>query len=93
MYNVLIMNETHIGLTHHQIHALSDAGRKLYNAMFDYCTYAADPQYRTLHHFRQQIAALPAADQCALIAYFNADPAIQHHHMTCSAWEYFAAPY
>lgn len=93
MYNVLIMNDARIGLTDNQIDDLSEMGRRLYNNIFDYCTYASDPQYQTLHRFRQQITQLPAPDQHILIAYFNTDPAIQDHNMKTSAWEYFAAPY
>ena len=93
MYNTLIMNDAHIGLTHNQIDALSEMARQLYNNIFDYCTYAADPQYQTLHRFRMRIAALPVTDRDALIAYFNADPAIQDPNMTVPAYEYFAAPY
>ncbi len=88
-----MMNETRIGLTHEQIDDLSEPGRRLYNNIFDYCTYASDPQYRTLHRFRQQIAQLDARDRDVLIGYFNTDPAIQDHNMTVSAWDYFADPY
>ena len=87
------MMESRIGLTDDQIDALSETARQLYNNIFDYCTYAADPQYHTLHKFRVRIAALPVADRDALIAYFNADPAIQDSNMTVPAYEYFAAPY
>ncbi len=73
---------------------LSDTARTLYNCIFDYCTYAADPQYRTLHAFRARIARLEnAAERDILIAYFNSDPAIHDHNMTVPAWQYFADPY
>lgn len=74
--------------------SLSDTARSLYNTIYDYCTYAADPQYRTLHTFRNCIAKI--ADQrerAMLIDYFNTDPAIQDHNMQTSAWEYYAQPY
>lgn len=74
--------------------SLSDEARSLYNQIFDYCTYAADPQYQTLHTFRNRIARL--ADERAramLITYFNTDPAMQDHNMQTSAWEYYAQPY
>jgi len=87
------MNDAHIGLQFDQIDALSDAARELYNAIFDYCTYAADPQYQQIHRFRKRIAALPLRDRDALIAYFNAEPAIQDHNMQVPAWQYYADPY
>lgn len=87
------MIESRIGLAPDQIDELSEQARQLYNNIFDYCTYAADPQYATLHKFRVRIAALPAADRDALIQYFNTDPAIQDHNATVPAYEYFAAPY
>ena len=87
------MIESHIGLAPHQIDALSVQARQLYNNIFDYCTYASDPQYQTLHRFRMRIAALPATDRDALIQYFNTDPAIQDPNATVPAYEYFAAPY
>ena len=83
-----------VGLPAETIMSLSDAARTLYNCIFDYCTYAADPQYRTLHAFRTRIAHMEnAAERDILIAYFNADPAIHDHNMTVPAYEYFAAPY
>ena len=87
------MNEPRIGLEDAQIDALSETGRRLYNNIFDYCTYASDPQYQTLHKFRNRISHLDERDRAVLITYFNADPAIQDHNMTVPAWEYFEAPY
>jgi len=82
------------GLPFETIHTLSDAARHLYDVMFDYCTYAADPQYQQIHKFRQAIARIAnAADRDALIAYFNTEPAIQDHNMTVPAWQYYADPY
>jgi hypothetical protein len=88
-----MMNETRIGLTHEQIDDLSETGRRLYNNIFDYCTYASDPQYQTLHKFRTRISSLEQRDRDVLIAYFNTDPAIQDHNMKVPAWDYFEAPY
>ena len=83
-----------VGLPAETIMSLSHAARELYNNIFDYCTYAADPQYHTLHAFRARIAHMEnAAERDILIAYFNADPAIHDHNMTVPAYEYFAAPY
>lgn len=88
------MNEKTVGLDMDCIMQLSPQARELYNAIFDYCTYAADPRYQTLHKFRTAIDRLASvADRDALIAYFNHDPAIQDHNMKCSAWEYFQHPY
>ena len=83
-----------IGLPMETIMTLSPKARHLYDTIYDYCTYASDPQYQTLHKFRNQIARLAnAVDRDALIAYFNADPAIQDHNMTVPAWQYYADPY
>lgn len=87
------MTSAHIGLTDDQIDALSETARQLYNAIFDYCTYASDPQYATLHKFRARIQQLDAPDRDALIAYFNADPAITWTGMPGAPYEYYAAPY
>jgi hypothetical protein len=87
------MIESRIGLTDEQIDALSETARQLYNNIFDYCTYASDPQYQTLHKFRMRIHALPVSDRDALIAYFNADPAITWTDMPSAPYEYYATPY
>ena len=82
-----------IGLPLETIMALSPKARHLYDLIYDYCTYASDPQYRTLHRFRNQIAQLDIRDRDILISYFNADPAIADHNMKVPAWDYFADPY
>lgn len=82
------------GLAFDQIQSLTAPARALYNQIFDYCTYAADPRYQTLHKFRQAIARIAnTADRDTLIAYFNADPAIQDPNMKVPAWQYFADAY
>jgi len=89
-----MVNEKTVGLDMDSIMQLSPEARELYNAIYDYCTYASDPQYQVLHKFRNQIDRLAnAGDREILIGYFNQDPAIQDHNMTCSAWEYFQDPY
>ena len=88
------MTSARIGLTYDQIDALSETARQLYNNIFDYCTYAADPQYRTLHAFRNRIARIECSvERDILIAYFNSDPAIHDHNATVPAWQYFEDPY
>ena len=96
------MNETlpnfwpkeQIGLPVELIMSLQDEARALYDTIYDYCTYAADPQYKTLHKFRNQIARLAnAADREMLICYFNQDPAIRFHGMPCEPFEYYKDPY
>jgi hypothetical protein len=82
-----------IGLTDEQIDDLTEQGRQLYNNIFDYCTYAADPQYATLHKFRSRIQQLQLSDRTTLIEYFNNDPAIQWTGMPCAPYEYYAKPY
>ena len=81
------------GLSFECLQTLSARARALHNQIFDYCTYAADPQYQTLHKFRMAIAQLTGADRSALIAYFNADPAITWTDMPSAPYEYYAAPY
>lgn len=85
--------ETRIGLPFAEYSKLSDGGKMLYNSMFDYCTYAADPQYQKLHTFRNKIAKLDAGDRDILIAYFNSDPAIRWPGMPAEPWQYYQKPY
>ena len=82
-----------IGLPLEIIMSLSADARALYDAIYDYCTYASDPQYQTLHKFRHKIAQLHGTDKQALVAYFNADPAIQWTGMPCAPYEYYEKPY
>jgi hypothetical protein len=89
-----LLPATPIGLPVETYLSLSDAARTVYNALFDYCTYAADPQYRTLHNFRMRIARIEnCAERDILITYFNSDPAIHDHNATVPAWQYFQDPY
>ena len=79
-----------MGLPIEIIMSLSDPARFLYDSIFDYCTYAADPQYQTLHTYRNRIAALDDhRDRDILIAYFNADPAIRWTGMPEEPYEYY----
>ena len=96
------MNETlpnfwpkeHISLPLELIMNLNDEARALYDTIYDYCTYAADPQYQILHKFRNQIDRLAnAGDRDILIGYFNQDPAIRWNGMPCEPFEYYAEPY
>ena len=83
-----------IGLPLETMMTLSPKARHLYDTIYDYCTYASDPQYQTLHKFRNQIARLAnAVERDILIAYFNNDPAIQWNGMPCDPWQYYADPY
>jgi hypothetical protein len=83
-----------IGLPVDVIMCLNDEARMLYDKIYDYCTYAADPQYQKLHKYRNQIARLAnAADREILIAYFNQDPAIRFRGMPCEPFEYYKEPY
>lgn len=82
-----------LGLPIETIMSLSDPARHLYNQIFDYGTYAADPQYHTLHKFRMAIAKLDSGDRDTLITYFNNDPAIQWTGMPEMPYAYYAKPY
>jgi hypothetical protein len=76
------------------IMSLSDEARHLYDNMFDYCTYAADPQYQRLHTYRNRIAALDnIRDRDALIEYFNHDPAIRWNGIPSEPYEYYKKDY
>jgi hypothetical protein len=84
----------HVGLPIELIMGLNAEARALYDAIYDYCTYAADPQYQMLHKFRNRIDRLMnIADREVLIAYFNQDPAIRFNGMHCAPFEYYAEPY
>jgi hypothetical protein len=89
-----LLPDAPIGLPADTIMALSDTARSLYNAIFDYCTYAADPQYQTLHTFRNKIAKIAnQRERAILIDYFNADPAIRWTGMPADPYAYYAQPY
>jgi len=86
--------EEHTGLPLELIMSLNTEARALYDSIYDYCTYAADPQYQTLHKYRNQIDRMAnAGDRDILIAYFNQDPAIRFHGMHGEPFEYYAEPY
>ena len=72
---------------------LSQGARYLYTCIYDYCTYAADPQYHRLHKYRKQISKLEGRDREILMEYFNSDPAIRWNGMPCEPWEYYKDPY
>ena len=73
---------------------LSQQAKLLYTSIYDYCTYSSDPQYNTLHKFRNQIDRLAnTGDREVLIHYFNQDPAIVFNGMPCEPFEYYKDPY
>jgi len=73
---------------------LSQQARLLYNNIYDYCTYAADPQYQKLHKYRNQIARIAnTGDRDILIAYFNQDPAIRWNGMPEVPYLYYKKDY
>ena len=82
-----------IGLAFEKYDELSIPAKALYNMLFDYCTYASDPQYKTLHKFRTKISKLEGRDREILIEYFNSDPAIRWNGMSSEPWEYYKDPY
>jgi len=89
-----LLPDAPIGLPIEHIMALSDTARHLYNAIFDYCTYASDPRYQTLHAFRNKIAKIAdLRERGILIDYFNQDPAIGWNGIPSTPYEYYAQPY
>lgn len=89
-----LLDKAIIGLPVETIMSLSEPARMLYDTIYEYCTYAADPQYQTLHKFRKRIAALDnGRERAILIDYFNADPAIHWPGMPSQPWDYYAQPY
>ena len=96
-----MMNETlpnswpkeSIGLPLETIMTLSPEARHLYDTIYDYCTYASDPQYQTLHKFRNKISKLAGRDRAVLIAYFNQDPAIRWNGIPEEPYLYYAKDY
>lgn len=94
LYYRLMTNEQCIGLPAETIMCLSESTRKLYDLIYDYCTYASDPQYQTLHKFRGLIDRITnTTERNIMIGYFNADPAIRWSGMPCAPWQYYAKPY
>jgi len=92
-YNKKMINETKVGLAYEKYDELSSEAKALYNMLYDYCTYASDPQYRTLHKFRTKISNLEGRDRELLIEYFNHDPAIRWNGMSSEPWTYYEKPY
>lgn len=84
---------TTIMISDDKYHSLSQEARYLYTTMYDYCTYAADPQYRRLHQFRNAISKLDPRDRDILIEYFNHDPAIRWPGIPQEPWHYYEKPY
>ena len=101
LHNTSMMNETlpnfwpreSIGLPLETIMTLSPKARHLYDTIYDYCTYSSDPQYQTLHKFRNQISKLAGRDRAMLMAYFNADPAIAWTGIPEEPYLYYAKDY
>lgn len=88
------LHDAPIGLPADTIMGLSEQARHLYDQIYDYCTYAADPQYKTLHTFRNKIAKIAnQRERGMLIHYFNNDPAIGWTGMPSAPYEYYAQPY
>jgi len=83
-----------IGLPVDTIMSLSEQARSLYDTIYDYCTYTADPRYQTLHAFRNKIAKIAnVRERGILINYFNNDPAIRWNGIPCAPYEYYEKPY
>jgi len=92
-YHPLLPNPP-TGLPVETIMSLSDEARRLYDSMFDYCTYDSDPQYQKLHTYRKRIAALDnVRDRDALIEYFNHDPAIRWNGIPEAPYVYYKKDY
>jgi len=89
----MMTQENRIGLSFPETRELSAQARSLYNLIFDYCTYASDPQYTVLHKFRSQINKLEGRDRELLVEYFNHDPAIRWSGMSSEPFEYYKDPY
>lgn len=82
------------GLPVETIMSLSDEARTLYDSIYDYCTYSADPQYQKLHTYRNRIAALDnIRDRDILIEYFNNDPAIRWTGIPEAPYLYYKTDY
>ena len=82
-----------IGLQIELIMSLNDEARALYDKIYDYCTYSSDPQYQTLHKFRDQISKLEGRDRDVLIGYFNNDPAIKWNGIPEEPYLYYKKDY
>ena len=82
-----------IGIPVEKFTTLSQEARYLYTTIYDYCTYASDPQYKRLHAFRNSISKLEGRDREILIEYFNNDPAINWPGISSKPWDYYKDPY
>ena len=85
--------EKKIMIPEDQYYELSQEAKFLYTSIYDYCTYASDPQYQRLHKYRTQISKLEGRDREILIDYFNSDPAINWPGISCKPWDYYEKPY
>jgi hypothetical protein len=73
---------------------LGAQAKQVYNALSDYLLSSADPQYQTLHKFRNAIDSIASdTDKQILINYFNAEQATNWSGMPAAPWEYYAKPY
>lgn len=72
---------------------LSQEAKFLYTCIYDYCTYAADPQYQRLHKYRNQISKLEGRDREILIEFFNHDPAIRWNGIPQEPYLYYQKDY
>ena len=87
-------NTLHVGLPAETLLSLSHPARALYDQIYDYCTYAADPQYQTLHKFRNLIARIAnPSERNIMIHYFNHDPAIRWNGIPQAPYQYYKKPY
>lgn len=84
---------TTVGLPPEKYDMLTLDGKVLYNMIYDYCTYSADPQYQTLHKFRNKINKFKGTDRELLIEYFNNDPAIRWNGISADPFTYYSQPY
>lgn len=82
-----------VGLSFEKYDTLSLDAKAIYNILFDYCTYSSDPQYQTLHKFRNKINKFKGTDREILIEYFNNDPAIRWNGISQEPWLYYEKPY
>ena len=76
-----------------RFNALSQEAKFLYTTIYDYCTYAADPQYQRLHEYRKQISKLHGQDREILVEFFNNDPAIRWNGIPQEPYAYYAKDY
>jgi hypothetical protein len=72
----------------------SQEAKALYDKISYYMMVASDPQYKTIHGFRNAIKKVKSpSDQKQLIAYFNDEFKITWGSAAKSAWDYYADPY